>query len=241
MTAVQVGWVQISTVDPPMRVLARLSDERPNVEAGYGGWEDVARPRRPPLTTVTSLPGLRLTLPVLLDAWSTGASIEKAISDLELMGRPVASDGEPPQVKIAAAGGAVPYQGRTWVVDSLTFGDALMNERGDRVRQQVTLSLLEYVADVYLTEQSAAARQRLKAAQAKTASGAPKKRVNAKAKPSSGGAALRATTATVIAGETLTRLAVRELGDCTRWVEIAELNGLRDPRYVPAGLVVRLP
>jgi nucleoid-associated protein YgaU len=32
-----------------------------------------------------------------------------------------------------------------------------------------------------------------------------------------------------------------ELGDASRWVEIAHLNGLRDPRATTPGKVIRLP
>jgi hypothetical protein len=172
-----VGWVLLQTTDPPLRVNARLSDEQPKVESGYGGWEEVPRPRRPPITTFKGLPALRMTLPILLDEWVSGKSIEKQIGDLSLMGRAVGSDGEPPTVKVTATGGAIPYQGRKWVVSDLTFGDALMNDAGDRVRQQVTISLLEYVEDLYLTQKSVAAQQRTKQASAKTKSGSSKKRV----------------------------------------------------------------
>jgi hypothetical protein len=245
--SIPVGWVRISTTDPPMRVTARLSQEQPQVTAGYGGWEEVARPRRSPLTTWKASPGLRMSLPILLDNWTKGLSIEKQIGDIALMARPVASDGEPPQVKIAARGGAIPYQNRTWVVDSIDWGDALMNASGNRVRQQATLSLLEYVEDVYLQERSAANRQRSKAKQ-NTGKGAPKKRTSSK-----GGATSSSKKSVSLAktgllsghpfgsGENLARVAARELGDCDRWPEIAALNNLRDPRAVPYGKVIRLP
>jgi hypothetical protein len=238
----QVGWVRISSTDPPLRVVARLSDEQPRIESGYGGWEEVARPRRPPITTFKSLPGIRLTLPILFDHWVSGVSIERQIADLSRMGRPTASDGEPPQVRVTATGGHIPYQARRWVITELAFGDALMNDKGNRVRQQVTVSLLEYVEDVYLTQTSASARQRLKAVEAKTKSGAAKKRVSVSRRP-----ARTAKPKYVVGGgefgtgETLVRIAARELGDATRWIEIAQLNNLRDPRATTTGTVIRLP
>jgi nucleoid-associated protein YgaU len=39
----------------------------------------------------------------------------------------------------------------------------------------------------------------------------------------------------------LLAIAARELGDADRWVELAELNGLRDPRAITPGQVIRLP
>jgi hypothetical protein len=238
----QVGWVQISSSDPPLRVTARLSEEQPKVESGYGGWEEVARPRRPPITTFKSVPALRLTLPILFDQWATGRSVEKQISDLTMMARATGSDGEPPAVRISATGGSIPYQARRWVITDLTFGDALVNDHGNRVRQQVTVGLMEYVEELYVTQRSAANRQRAKAAQTKTKAGAAAKRVTVANRPA------RAAKPKVVVGggllgtgETLVRIAAMELGDATRWVEIAELNGLRDPRAMTPGVVIRLP
>jgi nucleoid-associated protein YgaU len=243
--ALPVGWVRLSSKDPPLTITARLSDEQTKVEAGYGGWEEVARPRRPPITTFKSLPGLRMTLSILLDGWANDTSVERQISQLQLLGRAVASTGEPPQVRVTATGSAIPYQGRTWVVSDLVFGDALMNDAGDRVRQKMTISLLEYVEDAYLIEQSKANQQRAKAEQTAT------RRASA-----GGGSATGSSTsvglrdvrsgvtyarATAFGGETLVRIAARQYGNCERWIDIATLNGLRDPRAIAKGQVIRLP
>jgi hypothetical protein len=246
MTAPNVGWVRVFTNDPPLSVVARLAEDRPNVEAGYGGWDEVVRPRRSPITTWRASPGLRLTLPILLDGWEDDVSVEPQISRIQQMGRPVASDGDPPRVRIEATGSAIPYTGRVWVVTELAWGDALMNARGNRVRQQVTLSLLEYVRDVYLAERSAANRRKKKKATAKKRSGAKSKRIVAKrsAKPkpkAKAQAVLGSTVDEYGSGEDLLTIAARELGDADRWVEIAELNDIRDPRTVLPGQVLRLP
>jgi hypothetical protein len=236
----RVGWVRISSSDPPLSVTALLAEERPDVTDGYGGWNEIARPRRAPITTWAGSPGLKLTLPLLLDGWATGRSVERDVSQLEQMALPGASDGDPPRVRLQATGGAVPYQGRAWVVTALAFGDALMNDAGNRVRQKVTVSLLEYVYDVYLAQRSAANRRRAKAAQPKTKPGARSKRVVAKrsGKPKPKG---RTAPVDFGAGETLASIAARELGDADRWIEIAQLNGIRDPAAVAPGQVLRLP
>ena len=45
----------------------------------------------------------------------------------------------------------------------------------------------------------------------------------------------------VRAGDTLAVIAGRELGDASRWREIQALNGITDPRRVPAGAMLALP
>jgi hypothetical protein len=244
MAAPRVGWVRISSDDPPLSVNALLWEERPDVTDGYGGWQEVTRPRRTPITTWTGSPALKMSLPILLDGWPQDRSVEREIAQLQQMATPTASDGDPPRVHVEATGSAVPYTKRVWVIASLAFGDALMNTAGNRVRQQVTLSLLEYVHDVYLAERSAANRRRHKKTTAKTRRGAKSKRhvVRHSGKPKTKTKTLTGAVAVDFgAGEDLLSIAARELGDADRWVEIAALNGIRDPRAIAVGQVLRLP
>jgi hypothetical protein len=239
-----VGWVRLTAADPPLQVTARLAEDPPTLTEGFGGWDVVERPRRPPLTSFKAPPGRQLSLPLMFDAWRAGVSIEGALGRLAQMGRPSSSDGETPQLRITARGGGVPGQGLTWVISAIEWGEKLVNEAGDRVRQQVTLTLLEYVEDVYLQERSAANRRRKKAQARKRKRGAKSKRVAVKrgrAAPRAGARGLSVASAEFGAGEDLLSIAARELGDAERWVEIAELNGLRDPRALAIGQVIRLP
>jgi nucleoid-associated protein YgaU len=119
-----------------------------------------------------------------------------------------------------------------------------MNEHGNRTRQQVTLTLYEYVEDVYLTEKSAAKRRRNRKKVPKTKSGAKAKRITVKHAPHKAGATahtLSTVSTSIGGGEDLLTIAARELGDADRWVEIAQLNGLRDPRAIEPGQAIRLP
>lgn len=243
MAAPPVGYVLISSKDPPVSVRARLWEDRPNV-SGYGGWEEVERPRRKPITFWKTQPGLKLELSLLLDDWRRGRSVERQIALVEKLALPTATDGEPPQLKITAAGGMIPYQSVTWVVADLAWGDGLANEQGDRVRQQFTLALLQHVEDVYLADRSAANRRKKRKARAKTKRGAAKKRVVAKRstrKRRTGALRTGSVTDEFGQGEDLLAIAARELGDASRWPEIAELNGIRDPRSITPGQVLRLP
>jgi nucleoid-associated protein YgaU len=137
----------------------------------------------------------------------------------------------------------VPHQSRNWVIDSLTWGDAEMNLRGNRTRQQVTVSLLEYIGDVRADQNSPSQLQRLKATSTKTAQGAARKRVVASRARGTTfrGSAPGTVTVGFGEGDDLLSIAAKELGAASRWMEIGKLNGIRDPRNVKPGQVIRLP
>jgi hypothetical protein len=247
-----VGWLRISSDDPPTSLLVRLSDQRPNIDSGYGGWNAVVRPRRHPYTTWAGTPVLHQTVGVVFDGYISGASVERPLAQLERLAFPSAKDNTPPRVTIATTGGAVPHQDRVWVIDNLQWGDnAVMNRRGNRIRQDVIIGLLEYVHDTLLEELSAAARQRVKAAAYVKKAGAPSKSVisalvhqaalQVPANPPARAAVSATSTSSFAQGEDLLTIAARELGDASRWVEIAQLNGIRDPRAISPGQVIRLP
>ena len=231
-----VGFVRIVSTDPPITVQARLGPDRPDVSAGYGGWVEVARPRRKPLSIWVGSPALRMNLSILLDAFTAGASIERQVAQLERLATPSAADGNPARLRISGRGGGIPHQDRVWVIDSIPWGDALVNRNGDRARQQATLSLMEFVAEARISPAKAQAAK-------KTKPGASSKRVvAARKKPAAAHSLLAAGDDPDFgAGDDLLSIAARELGDADRWVEIAQLNGLRDPRAIRPGQVIRLP
>lgn len=238
-----LGWVTIRSVDPPVTLTLRLGADRPNVTQGYGGWNEVTRPQRSTLTVWSGLPALRMDLPLLLDRFKSQASIESQVAALERLASPSSSDGWPPRVRFTALGAAVPHQSRNWVIDSLTWGDAEMNLRGNRTRQQVTVSLLEYIGDVRADQNSPSQLQRLKATSTKTAQGAARKRVVASRARGTTfrGSAPGTVTVGFGEGDDLLSIAAKELGAASRWMEIGKLNGIRDPRNVKPGQVIRLP
>jgi hypothetical protein len=260
-----VGFVVIWTDDPPAQVTARLGDERPEIEAGYGGWEEVARPRRTTVTSWVGQPARRLSLPILLDHYAANAPVERDIRKLERMALP-RHGGEPPTVRFNAKGNHVPGKSLTWVIEGITWGDAIMNPDGERVRQAATLALLEFVSDDLIDartlSKSAAERRRFLAQRKKARKQEARDKRKAVARSrrsarrrkkksgSTGGvSAFAAMDATVVEadnvtafdGEDLMAIAARELGDVRRWREIADLNGIRDPRAVKVGQVLRMP
>lgn len=232
--------------DPPTDLVVLLGEERPDVSSGYGGWDEVERPRRSTVTSWKGQPARRMSLSVLFDNWYEGTEVETDIRRLERMALP-RPGGQPPTIHVEAVGGIIPpfYEALPWVLDAISWGDGLTNQYGNRVRQAATVTLLEYVDDDLL-EKSPAKRHRARAARKSgkgRKKGAKQKRAASKTgrKHTGGHASPRVVTPIVYDGEDLLSVAARELGDARRWVEIAELNGIRDPRAVTRGQVIRLP
>jgi hypothetical protein len=195
-----------------------------------------------------------MTLPVLWDHWRTpgrhtyeayeeGSSVESAIAQLEMLATAHAADGRPSRIYLVARGRAVPHQDRLWVIDSLQWQDgALMNAQGNRVRQAVDVNLLEWIGDQRVKERSPAKRMQELQKLHKTKPGAPRKRVVAKrAKTTLQKTTFAQAQLPMGSGEDLLTIAARELGDASRWTEIADLNGIRDPRSIVAGQALRMP
>ena len=158
-TAVRLGRVRLTAPALRATVTAWMTEESPRITSGYGGWEEVARPRRVALTLWRGRSPYRMTLPLLLDAWDTqrDEDVEADVRVLERMARPAGEGLDPPTVR---AEGALPRGSQVeWVVESLEWGESLTRGDGRRVRQAVTVGLLEKIDDVLVVERSAAARR----------------------------------------------------------------------------------
>jgi LysM repeat protein len=94
------------------------------------------------------------------------------------------------------------------------------NASGRICRQFLDLEITEYVApDLVIQTPPPAQAARARAAETKPAE----------------------RTYTVAAGDTLWAIATRLLGKGQRWGEIAEKNGIRDPRALKIGTVLKVP
>lgn len=204
------------------KVTALLGDGYPT-ESAPSGWGIVARPKRKGLTTWAGQDPATLTVPILLDGYADNRSVERDINTLRSMMRFRTKRGETPLVKIA---GPVPRTRNEWVLADIQYGEEIRRQKdGRRVRAFMQLTFLEYVpGDVMVKDKSPA-----KAAQdrQKTKKGEPSK--------ASG------KTYRIKSGDTLSRIAVRFLGDAGRWREIARLNNIRDPRRLKVGAKIRIP
>ena len=210
--------VILSSARPALRVPALLGDDPPTITA-TPGWQETPRPRQAGFSEWTGAGLRRMVLPLVLDGWSGEVDQEPFITNLlRWCEASPQSGGEPPRVR--AAGDALPCApDDVWVVESLEFGDVVVR-RGDghRLRQSLTLTLMEYEAATIALKPSAAARAAAAAAQG-------------------------ARTISARDGDTPAKIAARELGKASRWTEIRDLNtGLRTAsRVIKAGTRVKVP
>lgn len=235
--------VVLRPVDPP-GTPAYLALTGPAAQTGgTARWELVDRPRRKGVPEYVGTDPWRLTLPCLLDGIDASPprdrfrgrnlrrplpardwTVEPMVDRLTRLAQLVPGKPRPAVVTVT---GPVPLTGLRWVVESLEWGEHLRtsHRHPGRTRQLVEVTLLEHTTpDVFLGPAQAA--QERKAATPGAAAPAP-------------GGAVR--TYTVRAGDTLSRIAARELGSASRWPELAKLNALRDPNLVRVGQVLRLP
>lgn len=141
--------VVMRSARPALRLEAPLSEEEPRLTGGYASWQETARPRRVALTDYVGRSPFRQTVPILLDGFATGASVEPAIRTLEKMALPGSGRADPPVLTLA---GPLPRVEGDWVVETIEWGQALRDDDGNRIRQAATISLLELVEDERLKE-----------------------------------------------------------------------------------------
>lgn len=223
----QLGHVTLRSSDPPMLVDCLLGDTMPDYAGGYGGWDEVARPKRSPIASWTGIPARRLSLDLIVDGFATGRWVEGDIAQIEAAAR--GGQGRAPAlVRIDAPGASVPGVDVRWRIDTLTWASVEVDAGGARTRARFTLGLLEAVQDPALATRNAANARR------------------ALARATAAATASHATPYIVRTGDTLSSIAARKLGKSSRWREIATLNRTakhprRDPKDVRVGETLKLP
>jgi hypothetical protein len=215
--------VTLTPVDPPGTPLSIELSDRPQVAGGVGGWEPIDRPRLRQITEWAGTPLRTLVLPVVLSSLPAdgrdGGDIEDRMSTVEACSQRTAATGQPSVFTIR---GPVRHLGLRYVVQAVEWDNETFqaDKQGRRVQQFGTVSLLEYASAAVLVTRN------------------PVKKARGK-KGKKGGK--RARTVTVRQGDTLQKIAARELGAAKRWKEIAALNGIRDGDAVRPGRVLKLP
>lgn len=217
-----MSWVVFVPTDPPGQQLVVGLDEAGAKLTTGATWNAVIRPRRTAISEFGGFPLDSLAIAVVFDGFRDDVSQEPGIGLLYSYVKNMGSNAEPTILQI---GGVVPLSGqKRWVITSIDEGDVIRRQGdGARLRARFTVNVLEYVPPALAVAAppppAAAAVQR-----------------NAAGGGSGGGA-----TYTVKRGDTLSGIAQKVLGNSSRWPEIASLNGIRDPRKLGVGQVLRLP
>jgi len=183
---------------------------------GYAGWEVIDRPKRRALTYWKGSNPVRLQVPILIDNFIEGTTIEPKCRMLEKMAGLTHDGDQPPTIQIHS-NGVVPHDyeeanQNKWVIETLDWGDAIRNHAGNRVRQAATITFLLYTDATSLKRLG----QRL------------------------GGGGIKLYVVKT-SDKSLRTIAKKQLGDSKKWREIASLNGIRDPKAIFAGQRLRIP
>lgn len=213
-----------------------FNPERLPTVPGIGGWGQVAHPRGETTTEWEGRPldTASFTLLIGKHAAVPGSrtprvdrltSVEQDIARLIGFGLPIAPLGEPPVLRLEFG----PAEAGLWVLQTLTPTGLERRRPSDLARWLVEfeVQLLQFREPTVLltpAQQAAAARPATTGGTSGTAKGKSTGR-----------------TYTVRAGDTLSAIAARLLGNAKRWPEIAKANSIRDPRALRVGQVLRLP
>lgn len=196
-----------------LSLTALLGADGGKLTAGYGAWSEVSIPRRPSITQWAGAPLFGMDLSLLLDGWGGQVSIERQIVTIDKLATRQPGMLTPPSLRIF---GAVPRPQTRWVIAGVEWGEALRSiVTGERLRQEVTLHLMEYREDTDL----------LSLPRGTATSKAPRKYK-------------------VKRGDNLKTISARMLGKSSKWPDIVKLNkGLRGWK-LPAswvGKTIKIP
>jgi LysM repeat protein len=227
-----MGFIRFESQDPFYSVAVRLGDG--DIKPTFAtGWERQPRPQKKSITWWNGGDGFELSIPILFDHHISGDGItcEAEIRQLEAMAGQEKDVDEPPIIAFNS-GGLVPHDEHDashldWIISSIDWGKAIRSKNGNRTRQEATVVLWEFVEDQELNDDSAA-----------------KKNKHRKKSKKSKGA--RHKTHHVQPGETLSTIARDELGNASRWRDIAKKNpkhgkARRDPKSVKPGETLKMP
>lgn len=130
---------------------------------GVGGWESVPRPRRKATAEWVGTPPWTLALPLITSGVDVrghrDVSVEAKIRRLVALAEPSRKTDEPPIIRISGPV-RLPSPRMRWVITDLEWGAQMRNKRGQRIQQEVTVHLLEYVRGEILRGPAAKARAR---------------------------------------------------------------------------------
>jgi len=212
--------VNFYALDGSVDLTLPMGDGPATLTGGVGGWAEEMRRGLPPVMWWDAPPAYRQEVPLLL----VGHSQEEAIHELYKLGRSPGGRRPPPIVMIS--GPAIHRADLEWVVEGIEAGTKVKRRAGDgnRVEQDFTVKLAHYSGVEVIVERSPS-RQAAGKGGGKTKGGRGR------------------TTYRVVRGDSLPEIAARKdiYGDARQWKRIANANGIRDPRSLRVGRVLKIP
>jgi nucleoid-associated protein YgaU len=198
--------------DPKVDISVSMGDGPATPTAGHAGWEIIERVEGKSITDRSSVEPFSQDVPVFLDGYAKGNSIQRQLDELLSLG------GE--NAAVFRAYGPIHRPGIRYVFGGEPdFGEVIRDDDGTLLRQRLTLKLTEYVRPDTLKR-----RKRQKRGMGGRIGQA------------------QALSYTCKAGDTLARIAYKQFdGDWRRWREIGDKNGIRDPfKQLDPGRVIKL-
>jgi len=196
---------------PEVDISVEMGDGPSVPTAGFAGWEVTDRENGKGITERVGLQPFQQDVPIFLNGYGQDHSIERQLAEILSLG----DEGAEP----FKAFGPIDRSGIKYVFGGEPdFGEVIRDDDGDRLRQRVTLKLMEYVhPDIVKEHRKKKHRQRIGVGQAE------------------------ALSYTCQKGDTLARVARKLLGNWERWKEIGSKNGIKDPfKVLKAGRVLKL-
>lgn len=213
--------VRIIAQSSAIDITVPMGDGPATITAGLGGWQSIDRVDDLALTDWSGQAPLEQDVPLILDGFTTGDSVERELTTLFKLARDFSGEKTaPPVFKVF---GPVFFEGKSWVLPEggleLDTASTIRRDDGELLRQALTLHLLEFVKPDVLKER--------------------KKHKGIGRRPGPGIPVAYSTRQ----GDTFEKIAGRIYGDPSRWREIAKKN----PKYplnpwlsIPAGRTLNL-
>jgi LysM repeat protein len=213
--------VNFFALDASVSLTVRMGHGPATLTGGSGGWIEETRRGLSPVVWWDSPSAYRQSIPVLFEG---SEEQEGSIQALQLLAGPDRKHPRTPPPIIMIAGPAIWRADLQWVIEAIEPGSNVVRRADDGkvMKQDYVVKLLEYNGVDVLIERS------------------PSRKASSE---SSNRPSQSRRTYRVKAGDTLPNIAARPdvYGDSTKWKRIANANGIRDPRTLKVGQVLKIP
>lgn len=168
--------VSIKAMSPASPGIRFTQTDYESISGGAGGWEDIDRPRATSAVGWVGTPAKSVVLALELDGMEAlgvgrDRSLEADCAAIEAWGLKTHATGVPPILRVSGLVTIKPSE--RWVVDTIEWGAYLRNSAGQRIQQDLTITLKRYAAAAVVL--GPAAKARSKQPKKKTDSKKPKK------------------------------------------------------------------